>query len=661
MSSDDFRALYRADLDCLKNGLFLNFAATAPLSRTVIEKLKTEVEEMKAPLGQRFYQCLNNLEHARRGFAELIGAKGCEIAFTQNTSSAISTIALSIQWSPGDKVLVADNEFPSNYYPWVNLKHQGVICEKFSPERNIPIVETLKKTDLTGVKLISLSAVSYQTGRLYELADFVNFCRDNGIYSCLDSIQAIGSVPFDVREIGMDFACSGAQKWLMGPVGCGLIYVREALLEKLHVPYVGWTSTEYPENFELGDLTFSPEMTRFEPGLPNYLAVMGMHHSLMQLKSLGWSNIFSAIGENTRYLQNGLTGLGFELLTGDRDLTAGIVSFIFPEGFDHRTVEEAYAKKKIKITTRDNYVRVSPQFFNMQSELDIFLQSTQEIFRKTKSVQVTMTTKIRENPPAISVNKILIAGAGGHLGQALTWALARRGFSLHLVDKNQSALKQLAQDISAQFSAPEIETVDFSVSSEVEKFFDRLKTNGASKYAGLVNCAGIVETSLFEELKSQDIAEMLKINIEFPTHLLHLFLTELRAPKALGVLNVVSSTGRCGSPLLAVYGATHAALWTLGESLAREYSDQDLAITTFVAPAMHSPMQKRMGRISLRFVRMSGVFPFALAENVAEDAVEGFLLRKNVHVAKANRLKIAINSLLPSVIDKKIRAVWRKN
>jgi short-subunit dehydrogenase len=126
-------------------------------------------------------------------------------------------------------------------------------------------------------------------------------------------------------------------------------------------------------------------------------------------------------------------------------------------------------------------------------------------------------------------------------------------------------------------------------------------------------------------------------------------------------MNIVSSTGRCGSPLLANYGATHAALWTLGETLSREWADTDLAVTTFVAPAMHSPLQKLMGRIALRYFRISGGFDYADPDEVASQAVSAFWNAEAVHVGKPSRLKLWTNALFPKLVDRKTRKVWKKD
>lgn len=647
--------LYRQGLAVLEQKeLFLNYAATAPLSRAVIEHMKTETEAMAAPLGQRFYLALNQLEQARRLVAELLHVKASELAFTTNTSTAISLVALGFPWKAGDRVLVAANEFPSNYYPWLHLEKRGVVCQKFQPQPGVELQQQLAAMDLSGVKLLALSAVSYESGRSYELEEVVKFCRERGIYTCLDCIQAIGAIPFDLHQIGADFAVCGAQKWLMGPVGCGILYAQTRHLDRLDVPFLGWTSVKYPELFDLGPLEYPPEMTRFEPGLPNYLSVVGLAASLRQLQSLDWVQIHAAIRRNTLYLQNSLRDLGFRLLTAPSDRSAGLVSFQVPDDFERRQVEQLYHDRHIKITARNDYIRVSPHFFNTPAELDRFLEATRRIFLRGRVAQPA-AEKVAPVRPA-TPGWILITGATGNLGSCIARRLAAKGYALHLLGQDGQKLQALREQLAGCKGALRLEQVDFLQEPETAAFLERLESG---QYQGLIQCAGREETALFAELESPVIAQLFRLNLEIPTRLMHLFLTKLRHPQPLGVLNIVSSSGRCGTPLLSVYAATHGAMWTLGESLAREWSDRGVSITTYVAPAMHSPMQKRMGRVSLRFFKMSGAFDYEVVDRVAREALRALFKKRSLKISKLSKAKVFLNQLLPSVIDEKVRKIWR--
>lgn len=652
---------FKKDISIKDNELFLNFAATAPLTHETIKVLQKTLEKMQYPLGQYIYEAINDLEFARRDFAQLVNAHPKEIAFTQNTSTALSTIALGISWQAGDRILVPGNEFPSNYYPWLNLKNKGVICETFTPVKNEPIVETLKKLDLKRVKLISISAVSYETGRLYELEDFAKFCRSFGIYSCIDAIQAIGATPFDVKKIDMDFMASGAQKWLLGPVGCGMIYVKSSLLEKMHVPYVGWTSVKYPEYLDLKELEFSDEMTRFEPGLPGYLSILGMHTSLKRLNQIGYDRIFNQISYNTQYLKDHLTAMKLELLLGEHDKSAAIVSFKAPINLHARDIQELFDQEKVKVTARADYVRVSPHFFNDEADLDRLLNSVHKIFNRPKAHLVSTL-----RPPDIenrtSSKKILITGASGAIGKSIAKIFLEKGHELILISKTEKTAHKLKTELEEQF--PKIKNeylyADFSNQNDWNSFMEVLEKNYSKNLYALINCAGVATPGLFHQESIISLQDQLKVNFSAPMELMYIFINKLRTPDALGILTIVSSTGRCGSPVISAYSSSQAALWTLSESLSREYSDQNLTFTTFVSPALHSPFQKTVGRIALRYFRASGKFDYDTPENIAILAADCFLGKKSFYLSPLSRAKILLNAIWPEKMNQMILKLWRK-
>lgn len=660
-------AYYRERLEINEKLLYLNYAATAPVTRTTVNKLISEVELLTQPLGTHFYDTLNDIENARRLLATLMGINPKHLAFTLNTSMAISMLALSVRLKPGDVVLVPDNEFPSNYFPWLNLRNKGVICKTFTPNPAISLAEDLKQQDLSNVKLISISAVSYETGRLYELEEFVSFCRENQILSCLDAIQAIGCIPFDLGKIDPDFMCSAAQKWIMGPVGCGFLYAKPELLENLDVPYVGWTSHRFPETMALDSLEFPDEMTRFEPGLPNYLPIIGTAASLVELNSIGWDTIYNGVQNNTMYLRDSLTSAGFRLLVEDVDRVAGITSFYLPEGASSRLTGEEYDKRSIKVTARNGYVRVSPHFFNEKKELDSFLNATEAIFKTQRTVSTPTVRSIERSNRVEPVNsdsrKIMLLGAAGNLGSRLANLLAADAHPLYLVSRDAEKLSALANDLRAKHDGLNIQTraVDFSDNDAVNEFIQHLRSEGAGQYHALINSCGEFYADLFHLLPDDNLGQSLKVNVEVPGRLIHLFLNTLCSPQAHGVMNIISSTGRCGSPLLANYGASNAALWTLGETLSREWVDTDLSVTSFVAPAMHSPLQKLMGRTALRYFRIAGGFDYEEPDEVAQEALKVFWQSKAVHVAKPSRKKLWTNALFPAIVSKRMRQAWRKN
>lgn len=360
-----------------KQDIYLNYAAASPIANSTISSINAMAKQMERPLSEHFYSWCDLLEETKKYVAELINAKSTEIAFCQNTSTGLSIIASAVQFKPGDRVLVPHNEFPTNSYVWQNLQHKGVIFEFFYVETGVSIVETLQKLDLTNVRLISVSAVSYETGRQYELQALTSFCRSQGILICLDAIQAIGAIPFDVNVIQPDFVACGAQKWLLGGIGTAFIYVRKELLNELNVPIVGWGSVRNTVDFSSKELDLASDMRRFEPASPNILAITALHKSLQELRRFGWKNIYNRIAANVEYLTERLNRLGIKTLA-EQDLPSGIISFSSTQSVNE--LQSKFEKNKIHITIRENYLRVSPHFYTIKSEMDAFLEVLQNHF-----------------------------------------------------------------------------------------------------------------------------------------------------------------------------------------------------------------------------------------------------------------------------------------
>jgi len=350
----------------LKSGIYLNHAATCPVSSATIKQMKTYCQQMEEPFAKHYSPWLELIQETRKLLAELLGCQGDELALTPNTSTALSLVANSIGLKPGDGVLIPRDEFPSNRYVWENLQNIGIDCTFFDLPPNRSLIEVLEEQNLKNVRLISVSLVNYLTGKKIDLAQFGDFCKKYEIYSCVDGIQGVGTFPIQLDTLNIDFFAGAAQKWLLGPLGCGYLYIRKDLIEKLHVPLVGWTSVHRPEDFETRKLEFAEGAVRFEPGLPNIVSIAGLHASLTELKQIGWHMIYKRIQSHTAYLLEHLP-----TLISDPNELGAIVTVKSPDSPDlQRTFEE----KEITVTLRGGLIRIAPHFYNTHAELDQLLQ-----------------------------------------------------------------------------------------------------------------------------------------------------------------------------------------------------------------------------------------------------------------------------------------------
>ncbi|NGX52866.1 MAG: Cysteine desulfurase SufS [Candidatus Anoxychlamydiales bacterium] len=645
---------YRELFPISQKGCFLNHAATAPVSYATINSMKVLCDQMQEPLGKHFYESLGILEHTRRLLAELLSANAGEIAFTPNTSTALSLIALAIDWKPGDRILVPRNEFPSNRYIWQNLKSKGVKCEFFDLDH--PLSEVLESLDLSSVKLISISLVSYLSGQRHDINAFGAFCRKHDILSCVDAIQAVGTIPVDVHQADIDFLAGGAQKWLLGPMGCGYLYIRKDLIPKLHVPLVGWTSVRYPENFDLMQLDFSPEATRFEPGLLNIASIGGFKNSLEELKSIGWKFIYQRIQNHSIFLREGIKQIsGITLKYPHEKYLSGITSFDLPKHIHPKKFQASLEKEGITVTMRNSTVRVSPHFYNTQEELLQFLYTIDKNFQKKRLFLP------KEKKEKLQTDHwVLINGVTGTLGKEIALSFAQKGYNILGIGRNQDILKTLKNKIEKNYSLQfEFLTADLKNSCEVSLLIEKLKQK-SQRYDALINCSGIAYAGTVSSIDTSALQDLIHLNTIIPAEFMRQFMQTLKSDKAIGILNIISPSGRFSLPLLGPYGATHAALWTLGESLQYELTKESQHVTTFVSPPMHSPMQKTIGRQLLRYFSLSGKFNYSHAEAIAKQAVDAFLAKKSLVLTLKMRIMLLLNLFFPQWIKSKIRKKWKR-
>jgi selenocysteine lyase/cysteine desulfurase len=369
---------YRKLFPVCENFIYLNHAGVAPISRrvaTAVEEFNQEALHEGYTAGPRWAKRFSEIRHAS---AKLIGAAAEEIAFVKNTSHGLSLIARGLELQGGDEVIISEVEFPTNVYPWMALAQKGIILKKI-PERNGELdLETLKGLVSNKTRLLSLSSVQYGTGFRLPLRETGKFCRERGIYFCVDAIQSLGAFPLDVREDCVDFLSADAHKWMLGPEGIGLLYIRRELIEKIEPVLLGWNSVEGALNFDKIDFTLRRTAERFEEGSHNGLSIYGMGGAVDLLLEVGVERISQRILYLTDLLIQGLQDLGLTLTNSlNPRFRSGIVTFRIPKdeaGKKLSQMERHLFSKKIYASIRRGSLRLSPHFYNSEEEIQKTLQ-----------------------------------------------------------------------------------------------------------------------------------------------------------------------------------------------------------------------------------------------------------------------------------------------
>ncbi|MDP2653446.1 MAG: aminotransferase class V-fold PLP-dependent enzyme [Candidatus Omnitrophota bacterium] len=652
----------RNDLPGLRGCSFLNYAATAPLLQPSADRMTAVIRQGLEPMPRHFNDWLALLESSRREIADLIFAVPEEITFVPNTSTALSIIAASVPWQAGDRVLYPADEFPSNRFVWENLQDKGVCAEPVPCREERDLLQALQGMDLSGVRLVALSAVSYADGRSHDVAEIVRLCHAKNILVAVDAIQAVGAVPVSVKAWGCDFLACGGQKWLLGPVGSGFLYIKTDLLPRLHVPLVGWASSRDAGDFSGQRLEFVDGARRFEPGLPDIAAVAGLSESVRTLTAAGWKSIYARIAGHQARLCSELDALDFRRLASRNPANSGIVTVEVRDAGEQETLHREFTNKKIYVTLRNQRLRISPHAVTSNEEISGLLSVLRELRGKTGVATSSPAVQPRggeeAGSPAPKWRRALVTGASRGLGEAIALELAKQGCSLILVGRDQQRLEALRERLVRDFQvAVDVNAVDLASPPQVERWLN--EHQALLDCDVLVNNAAMGDADAFAESDLTRLRQAFEVNFFAPAAVTRKIIPLMLERGNGAILNIVTSGARCALPLFSGYSAGKGALWAWSESLGREVKGRGVTVTTFLPPHMESATHNRLGRKAMAYYRMSGPGEKTVsADVVARRAMEALAAGRLTAAPLGVRLKLAVNALFPDFIEKKILKTW---
>lgn len=350
---------------------YLNHAAVAPWparSRDALQRFAAE----NCQLGARDYPRWMGIElRLRQRLQRLLNAPSVEdIGLLKNTSEALSVVAFGIDWRPGDEVLISDQEFPSNRIVWEALAPRGVQVRVVGLDGSDPEQDLL---DACGprTRLLSISAVQYASGLRLDLPRLGQGLRQRGVLYCIDAIQQLGALPFDVQAYDCDFAMADGHKWLLGPEGLAVFYCRAERREQLQLQQFGWHMVEQLGDYQRQDWQPAHSARRFECGSPNMLGAVTLEASLSLLEEVGMAQVARQLEQRMDYLQQGLQAIpGLHLHSPlHPERRAGILNFTL-QGWDNASLFEQLRQQQVVCAQRGAGIRLSPHFYTPVEVLD---------------------------------------------------------------------------------------------------------------------------------------------------------------------------------------------------------------------------------------------------------------------------------------------------
>lgn len=359
---------------------YLNHAAIAPWPRRTAEAVARFAQD-NVRLGAREYPAwLATERRLRERLARLLNAPTIgDIALVGNTSQALSLVAFGLDWRPGDQVVISDEEFPSNRVVWQALADRGVEVVEASLAVADPEAALIAACG-PRTRLLSVSAVQFASGLRLDLARLGAACRQRGVLFCVDAIQQVGALPFDVQHYQCDFAMADGHKWMLGPEGLGVFYCRSELRRQLTLHAYGWHMLERLGDFERRQWQPARSARRFECGSPNMLGACALEASLSLLEDVGMTVVAEQLEQRIEQLYRGLTAIpGAQLHSpGDPSRRAGIVSFSL-DGHANADIYRALSNNGVICAVRGPGVRFSPHFYTDHRLIDEVLRQVGQI------------------------------------------------------------------------------------------------------------------------------------------------------------------------------------------------------------------------------------------------------------------------------------------
>ncbi len=370
---------------------YFDHAAVAPLPDVSSAAIRAYSEQASQHGDVQWPAWSAGVARLREAAAELIHASTDEIALVNNTTQGINLVAEGFPWKSGDNVVVPENEFPSNLLPWRNLARRGVELRLVKiPPSGVVDLDAVNRALDAKTRMIAASWVGFASGYRSDVAALAELAHSRGCLLMLDAIQGLGVFPLDVQTTGVDFACADGHKWMLGPEGAGVLYVRLEHLNLLEPLGLGWNSLS-AKAFEPASSKLKANAARYEGGSANMAGMLGLKASLELLLELGAqradSPLAQAILENVASLEARLSEAGFQVHLPARESRSGIMGVTWPEA--DAMGEQAYrAARKHSLgrgvvsSVRGGRLRISTHAYNNEEDIGRLIDALLEYRRQ---------------------------------------------------------------------------------------------------------------------------------------------------------------------------------------------------------------------------------------------------------------------------------------
>ena len=367
----DWSTIYKA-YPANKEMIWLNNCGTTPAGTHIVKTLSRFMEgyARKGIFTEvaGYAKVQNNIKNI---LSKLLNCLPDELALIHNTAEGMNFISHGLKLSAEDEVILLENEYPSNIYPWRHLEKKGVKLVtapmETSPET---FLKALKRSITAKTRVISLSAVHWCTGMPLPLKQVGKLCKENSINFVVDGAQGVGIQPLDIRTANIDYMAFSAWKWLLGPLGLGVLFISKEKLNNLDPVFIGTASVTNDKEYLPYKSELKPTADRFTISTANFNDWVYFEAALEFLKAIGFSAVRERIFELSAQLSKGLTKIGFNVFSDQfPDYPTGIVVCEKP-GVGSDVIMTHLKKNNVVAAERLRRVRFSPHVYISPEQID---------------------------------------------------------------------------------------------------------------------------------------------------------------------------------------------------------------------------------------------------------------------------------------------------
>jgi selenocysteine lyase/cysteine desulfurase len=374
----------RAGIPALSNSIYLNTGTFGPMPTAVADEIRRvygEIERQGTFSPAVFWQMeLEGFEAVRRQVAALLHADPAEIALTRNVTDGINIVLHGLDWQPGDQVILTDHEHPSGTVPWLALAERAGVELRWLElvDDADEIVSRFQRLLSPRSRLAQLSHVSCLTGLRLPIERLCRLARQAGVLTLVDGAHAEGQFAVDVRALGCDFYAACGHKWLLGPQGVGMLYLRREHVQRLRPIWLGW---DVGQPFDRAARSYQLQDTaaRFEQSTRAWPLYLAFGKAIQLVEGVGLDVIEARVRELRSDFVAQLRAIpGVTVLSPlDPALGTGLVT-VGVAGWRYDVLQQRLWEGQRIITNvirEYNALRFSLAFFTSQEELDIALRA----------------------------------------------------------------------------------------------------------------------------------------------------------------------------------------------------------------------------------------------------------------------------------------------